>query len=134
MLQPTLELSRYRGQNRLLLVFAPSASAMSYRQQVRMFANQTAELADRDVLIFYLFEEGPGYNNEMMLAPEVADRLRREFEVEPGEFVTVLIGKDGRVRFRADRPVAPIDIFSLIDILPARQEELRRRGEKGSVE
>ena len=129
MFEPTLELSRYRGQNRLLLVFAPSASAMSYQQQVRMFANQTAELADRDVLIFYLFEEGPGYNNELMLAPEIAGRLRREFEVEPGEFTTVLLGKDGRVRFRADRPVAPVDIFSFIDILPRRQEELRRRGE-----
>lgn len=129
MLEPTLELSRYRGQNRLLLVFAPSASAMSYQQQVRMFANQTAELADRDVLIFYLFEEGPGYSNELMLAPEIAGRLRREFEVEPGEFTTVLLGKDGRVRFRADRPVAPVDIFSFIDILPRRQEELRRRGE-----
>jgi hypothetical protein len=57
--------------------------------------------------------------------------LRQELEVEPGEFTVVLIGKDGRVRFRADRPVAPIDIFSFIDILPRRQEELRRRGEEG---
>jgi hypothetical protein len=130
MLQTTLDLNSYRGKNRLLLIFAPSASAMSYRQQVRMFAHQTPELLDRDMLILYLFEEGPGNIDDIKLAPEIAARLRRHFEVKSEEFTAILIGKDGRVKFRADRPVAPIDIFSLIDIMPARQEELRRRSER----
>ena len=42
-------------------------------------------------------------------------------------FEVLLIGKDGGVKLRRDKPVAAFEITALIDTMPMRQDEMRRR-------
>jgi len=42
------------------------------------------------------------------------------------DFAVIPVGKDGTVKLRKDRPVAPKDIFRLIDSMPMRQREMKR--------
>jgi hypothetical protein len=53
--------------------------------------------------------------------------MKRQFNVGEGEFSIFLIGKDGTVKLRSNDPVATSEIFSLIDAMPMRQEEMHRK-------
>jgi hypothetical protein len=59
-----------------------------------------------------------------------AAAIRRRFDVPAGATTVVLVGKDGGEKFRADGPVPPQRLFTLIDAMPMRQDEMRaQRGE-----
>ena len=45
---------------------------------------------------------------------------------EDTRFAAILIGKDGGIKLRADRPVAPDQLFGLIDSMPMRANEASR--------
>jgi hypothetical protein len=62
------------------------------------------------------------------VTPETALRNRPELGVQPQTaFEVLLVGKDGGVKLRRDRLVSPSGIIALIDTMPMRQEEMRRK-------
>ena len=108
-------LSGYRDKNRVLLVFAPSASDARYRKQIELLRGNDSGLKERDLLRFNLFESG-------------GTALQRHYGIRPGQFRVLLIGKDGNTAYTAVRPVVPSDLFRRIDRMPMRRNEMRRRG------
>jgi hypothetical protein len=67
-----------------------------------------------------------------LLAEEDARRerdVRVEVRLGARAFRLQLIGRDGGVKLEAARPVAPAEIWALIDAMPMRQAE-RRRAER----
>jgi len=60
-----------------------------------------------------------------------ADSLRRRFRVEPGRLTVLLIGKDGGVKMRSTDPVSRSKIFTLIDSMPMRMQEMSVAASKG---
>jgi hypothetical protein len=53
--------------------------------------------------------------------------LRKQLFVPPGQFMVILIGKDGGEKFRQDRKVELKDIFKIIDVMPMRQQEMKKK-------
>ncbi len=96
-----MDLSRFRGRNRLLSIFAPSASDEGPERQRDLLERHEAGFADRDLLALRLFEDG--------------------------WFAAVLVGRDGRARFRSDEPVRAPDLFARIDAMPMRGREMREK-------
>ncbi|MEM7519319.1 MAG: DUF4174 domain-containing protein [Planctomycetota bacterium] len=41
----------------------------------------------------------------------------------------MLVGKDGGIKRRWSEPLEPQEVFELIDVMPMRRSEVRRRGE-----
>ena len=54
-----------------------------------------------------------------------AEGLRRRFDVAPGSFAVILIGKDGGVKLRKTEPVKRQELYGLIDQMPMRIREAR---------
>ncbi len=108
-------LNAYRDKNRVLLVFAPSASDARYRKQSELLSGNDSGLKERDLLRFNLFESN-------------GSALRKQYGVRPGQFRVLLIGKDGNTAYSTARPVVPSDLFRRIDRMPMRRDEMRRRG------
>lgn len=123
-----LELENYRWQNRLLLIFAPDTTDSDYRRQRAWLEEQ--ELRDRDLLVFYFFDQDPGYLANKLIPVEAAAVAQEQFEIDPEQFAVILIGKDGGVNLRSDQPTAPIDLFALIDAMPMRQREMQQKKQK----
>jgi len=123
----TVDLDAYRGQNRLLLVFAPSLEDSRVLEQKRLLELQEAEMEERDLLIFYLFPDVPGELGGYELESEVAGTLRERFNVREDAFTVLLIGKDGTEKERSEEPVPPESLFAKIDRMPMRQQEARER-------
>ena len=119
-----IDFSNYQWQNRLLLVFAPSPEHEEVEAQQQLLEGQEAELRDRDLLIAYLFQE-EGRIEDKTLSAEDVTTLRERYGVGEGDFIVLLIGKDGTAKERLEEPTQPADLFATIDAMPMRQREMR---------
>lgn len=75
-------------------------------------------LKDRDLLVFW--RSGPELICKNGDQPTIKDTRNRYSGV-------VLIGKDGGIKLQRDRSVETQVIFDLIDSMPMRQSEMRRK-------
>ncbi len=108
-------LAAYRWKFRVLLVFAPRADATALAEQRRFIENKKTGFQDRDLVVLELTNGAK------------AEALRQQFSVKPEVFAVILIGKDGGEKLRQTKPVAPGELFDLIDSMPMRQREMRRQ-------
>jgi Domain of unknown function (DUF4174) len=88
-----------------------------------------AGLADRNMIVFAVIGDDtivPIYGKAPPAA--AAGALRAQYRAQTGSsFTAVLIGKDGTVKWREDRPADPGELFGLIDTMPMRQQEVVQR-------
>ena len=109
------KLSQYLWQARPLVVFAPSENDPRLQLQLQFIEDRRADLDERDVVVLIDTAEAEG------------SALRDE--LHPRDFQLVLIGKDGGVKLRKPFPWDVREISRVIDKMPMRREELRRRAE-----
>ena len=104
-------LDQYRWTNRPVLLFAPSESDEAYRLQMKILEADRSGLAERDILVLGdIGDLGSG-------------QLRETLQID--EFEIILIGKDGGVKLRSKMPISLEELFSLIDAMPMRRQEMR---------
>lgn len=125
---PTAELNDGK---RLLLIFAPGATDPRFTEQQRLLASQPSELASRDLLVIPLVASPP-HGDASSQKPRLPTRveqiaLRKRYEIQPGNFTVILIGKDGGDKLRSQTPVTMKRLTELIDSMPMRQQEIQQR-------
>jgi hypothetical protein len=118
------DLKSYQWKNRLLLIFAPSPESEEYQVQLEHLSNEQ-ELLERDFVLFHIFGQQGGFAGENRLSEKDGVDLRETFEVDKAEFAVVLLGKDGTEKQRWQKPVESSELFSLVDAMPMRREEMR---------
>ena len=119
-------LDQFRWKNRLLLSFAPNQSADPQAQREGRLAALDA-WQDRDLV---LIEVGPDHTVRVdgrSSADLDGAALRRQFRAEQSTYLAVLVGKDGTEKLRAGGAIANQTLFEVIDAMPMRQSEMRRR-------
>ena len=126
-----MDLSQFQWKNRLLFLFAPNRSHPLFDVLQKSIATQQAEVADRDLVIFEILESGTSRLDTSDLDPQVAQSLRDKFDVSPGRFAVILVGKDGGIKLNQQDETRLDDIFGLIDSMPMRREEMRQKSGTG---
>jgi hypothetical protein len=96
------DLSAHRWRSRVIVLSAPSASDAELARARRLLADRAGEAEERDVV--------------------VVEVLR------PGPFAVHLVGKDGDVKLRREGRMDLDELWAVIDAMPMRREEKRRRG------
>ena len=124
-----LDLDALRWKNRVLVLFSPSESDVSFQLQKQGLAFRAEEVADRDLLILEIIEQGKSMAGNQLLSEKSVQAIRKRLGVQRGSFQILLIGKDGGVKLRSSEPVSVKDIFGLIDSMPMRQQEMESRKE-----
>ena len=109
-------LARYRGNARVLVVFAADEGDPQLTRQKDLLLGARHGVAERDLVVI----EAIGSSSE-------ADRLRRKLGVPNSEFRAVLIGKDGGAKLTDMAAIAPDRLFATIDAMPMRRQEMRQR-------
>jgi hypothetical protein len=122
-----LNLNQYKWKNRLLFVFAPHNSHAVLIDLKNDLLARKDEILDRDLIIFEIFENGPSYIGKNRIDNHMAEHIRQKFDPGSGQLTVVLVGKDGGVKMRRNGPVQLDEIFSLIDAMPMRREEMRQK-------
>ena len=121
------DLGRYQWEHRLLLIFAPSPSDQYVTALEKNLMAKSADVLDRDLIVYRIFETGTSYSNRQMMPPEDAEYLRRRFKARSGEIRLILIGKDGGVKMAGDEKTTLQSVFDLIDTMPMRRQEMRKQ-------
>jgi hypothetical protein len=101
---------------RVLLVSASSAADARVVEQRRIFAALGREARDRDLVLVEALGDAPR-----------ARALRQKFDLQATDFRVLLIGKDGGEKLSSATPLGDGQLFPVIDAMPMRQEEMRRR-------
>lgn len=109
--QPTLDELKWVA--RPIIVFADSPADPRVETQLSNLERNSAALEERDVVI--LVDTDPAARSE----------LRQTFR--PRDFIVMVIGKDGEIKYRKPSPITSREILRLIDRLPLRKEEIESR-------
>jgi hypothetical protein len=101
------------GKARPLVVVADQIFDPRFQRQIVTLKARESALADYDVKLVSVIGAGA--------------ILRRKLGLPATGFAVALVGKDGGVKEIWRDPVSPDRIFALIDTMPMRQEEVRRK-------
>jgi hypothetical protein len=125
------DLAPYRWNNRILLIFSPDKTDPGYEVFNQSLEKNLSELLNRDLVVFRVFETAPSLINDKPLSPDHAQTLRDRFKVRSGRFRVILIGKDGGVKLVREGHAELQEFLDLIDSMPMRQQEMRKKGKSG---
>ena len=126
-LQTAAQLDQHRWEDRVLLVIAENDKKEAYKNQIKLLNQQKAELADRNLVTYQLLSNGQSSCQGEIMEPIKAERIIHAYNKEANPFLLILIGKDGGVKLRSKSVVPSEDLFALIDSMPMRRAEMRRK-------
>lgn len=122
------DLDAHLWRERVLLVFAPSASHPDYARLASELDRRAADLDERQLVVYRLFPQGASRNDQKPLEAAAAEELRRGSGVAPDQATLILIGKDGAEKMRSALGRVDLDaVFRRIDAMPMRRLEMQRR-------
>ena len=121
---------KHQWEERVLIVTASSPTNIGYKSQQQLLTEGKKGMKERNLVIYRLYSDHWVDPNQEMLSQEDADAIYDAYGIEKGTFSVVLIGKDGGVKMRKDDLVSTREIFQLIDSMPMRQQEMRRKAKE----
>jgi hypothetical protein len=119
-----VSLAGLRGNSRILLIFAPGPNDPQLQIQLRRLNDNAAAVTDRDLVPVAVPYKSPSPTPAAFTDDE-ALAARRRFQVDPGNFTVILIGKDGGEKLRSGKPLSINQLLDAIDSMPMRKEEMR---------
>jgi hypothetical protein len=119
--------SSYQWKKRLLILFAPAEDDPIYRSFEEQLQKRIQEIRDRDLLTFHVLESGEGRLDDLPLNEGQVLSLSRRFSIKIGQLKLILIGKDGKVKFRRESPIELLDIFSVINAMPMSHSAIQEK-------
>ncbi len=119
-------LQQLRDHARPVLIFAPKPDDPQLEIQMRILEEHAAEAHDRDVVGIALPYGNPS-PSAVQLSSGDAEAARRKFQVNPGDFAAILIGKDGGAKLRSSKPLSMQKLEEAIDAMPMRKDEVKSK-------
>jgi hypothetical protein len=105
-------LADLQWKNRVLVILAPSENDPLLKRERATAAGDSSGFLERDLTLVVETAAGP---------------LHRKFDISGDQFQVLLVGKDGHLARSWATPVGSEELFSIIDAMPMRQDEIRRR-------
>ena len=122
-----VNLDNFQWHNRLLFLVAPDSSTPAVAQARDNLERRFEDVVDRDLLVIQLFLNGQSLVGDRPITVSEAAQLRLELGIDSDEQLLVLIGKDGGEKRRAPLLTDVQEIFTQIDAMPMRRNEIRER-------
>ncbi|MUP45298.1 DUF4174 domain-containing protein [Gramella sp. BOM4] len=118
-------LDKYQWKHRLFLVFTEEAESNLLQEQLKLLKKKKEEFEERKLKLIHVI---PGKQRELLPVQTQwqNSELFQQKKKDSG-FEVVLIGLDGGAKLREPKIVQPEEIFDLIDSMPMRQAEMRRK-------
>ena len=105
-----------KWEKRVVLIFASDGFDENLIAQQEILKNDKEGYAERDLVVL-----------TYLLADKDGQALRQKYNIQKNQFTFLLIGKDGGQKLIKNEVVKSKDLFDLIDSMPMRQSEMRRR-------
>ena len=96
--------------DRKLLIFADPDLVLK-RQQSALIEKEAAGIKERELTVVLVKKE---------------KNLYEKYKVKYHQFTVILIGKDGYEKYRTNNLLEMIQLFSIIDAMPMRKNEMKK--------
>ena len=119
-------LDAHTWENRVLLLLSETKEDKSFQEQLHLLLKEKEGLLDRKLLVYQTL---PGtYSMDVKNGSwKTSKKLYQDFKKSNTPFEVILIGLDGSEKLRQDTVIMPKELFALIDAMPMRANELRKR-------
>jgi hypothetical protein len=112
----------YRWKNRLVIVYSDSQDNPTYKTFIKNWKSSIDSVRERDLLLLEIIYDR-GYFQDQLVNDKSLHIILNRFTEISDSFKCILIGKDGTVKLETSQ-VSVSDIFSLIDSMPMRKQEI----------
>ena len=129
-LTSSMTLTDFAWSVRLLVVHAPGEGDPKLASQRRIVSERKDDLHERDMVVI----EVVCGRAAVVLGPPArldAEAVLAHVGLAQDSFGIALVGKDSGVKLRTSHVVAPEQLFGVVDAMPMRQRERRRRQTRG---
>lgn len=119
-------LSKYQWDNRVLIIYSNDDGENKLQEQKSKYTLSKDEYNERDLLIFHL-SDNQFHNLTEKLSEGISISALKTFLSikKEDEFKVVLVGKDGRIKLKSEQVISNQKLFSTIDAMPMRRNEMR---------
>ncbi|MEL6657863.1 MAG: DUF4174 domain-containing protein [Bacteroidota bacterium] len=121
------DLSEHRWQDRLIIILAEDAANPAFLQQIADLKQDQTALQERRLLVYQVLPNRYRQGLDSNTSWANSAILFEQFSTVQVPFQVLLIGLDGGVKLRQQTPVNGDAIFDLIDTMPMRRAEMRRK-------
>jgi hypothetical protein len=121
-----IDLNDYLWKNRVVIIFTNSWDNADYRTLKDDWNGRHIETEDRDMILIEIVNTTKGFMKSKVLGDAALQAITRQIPPQDRPFEVVLIGKDGTVKLRTTNSSLE-QIFSLIDTMPMRINEMQKR-------
>ncbi|MFD0798167.1 DUF4174 domain-containing protein [Maribacter chungangensis] len=121
-------ISDYKWENRLIFLVDEEPETSIMNSQLKILEAKSDELKERDIMVFQLTPK------TILLSNGEETRLSsietyRSLAIPTDFKGIILVGKDGGVKLKKPYIVPVANIFTLIDGMPMRKSEIKRKKE-----
>ena len=126
-------LEKHTWKNRILVVKTSDSSSEIYQQQINEFENAADELNIRKFVLYKI--TGDAYelidftNRELNTSGKINGNSIGETLNDKENFEVILIGLDGGIKLRQTDVLTKEALFSIVDAMPMRRNELSTKKE-----
>lgn len=117
------DLKKHQWKNRLLLVFSDDRNSDIFKEQINILSKDKEGLLERKLIIYQFSKDKFTIDFNSKWYP--AKKLTKKNRSKNKTFEVVLIGLDGGIKLRQTKLVPLDKLFTLIDGMPMRRNELK---------
>jgi hypothetical protein len=108
-------LNEWKSKNSLLFVFSPCQEDYFCKIQRELFSDCQEALQRYGLIVAEVFEQGGSHIGAMQLDSNSSDYLRGQFNIAPGEFKVLLLGKDQHIKLATDSMVSERELLMRLE-------------------
>ncbi len=117
------DLKKHQWKNRLLLVFSDDRNSDIFKEQINILSKDKEGLLERKLIIYQFSKDK--FTTDFNSKWYPAKKLTKKYRSKNMTFEVVLIGLDGGIKLRQTKLVSLDKLFTLIDGMPMRRNELK---------
>ena len=120
------EFKKHKWKNRLVFIITKDITSNDYKKQIAIFKLKNKELKERKIIVYKIIPEfyHLTHSNEFTIQN---DNLLEKYKKTNSVFEIVLMGLDGGVKLREKQYLSPEKLFTIIDGMPMRRNEIRNK-------
>lgn len=125
--QGGFDVNDYQWKNRLLITFSNTPAEDPAKSLIAAIKLDKEAFLDRNMVLITIYDSSVSKADTLLLNPDAISTLRSQYEMPHGTTGVVLVGKDGGVKLKKTAPTRLEEIYSLIDTMPMRRQEMRTK-------
>tara|TARA_R100001369_G_scaffold35643_1_gene60923 strand:+ start:351 stop:806 length:456 start_codon:yes stop_codon:yes gene_type:complete len=118
-------LDKYQWKNRIVLIISSDSESDTFTAQIEAFDINSRELEERKLLIYRVLTDKYKIENTKDTSWIKDSKLYATYNPTDKNFSIVLIGLDGNVKTEQSNLLTATALFSIIDAMPMRRNEIR---------